>query len=102
MGFRVVGCELFHSVALSASGSGDAQFLVVILRVEEGRTLEFPQVEALPMVDEFLQRLVDQFPLGLYSAQFLCLPNKFGIKLDTGSHFYTFQSVFYVFVSGAV
>ena len=70
-----------------ASGSGGAQFLVVILRVEEIRTLKFPQIKALPMVDEFPQRLVDQFPLGLYPAQFLRLPNKFGIKLDIGSHF---------------
>ena len=71
----------------AASGSGGAQLLVVILRVEEVRTPKFPQIKALPMVDEFLQRLVDQFPLGLYPAQFLRLPNKFGIKLDIGSHF---------------
>ena len=66
---------------------GARSFLWLYLGSRRFSPLKFPQVEALSVVDEFLQRLVDQFSLGLYPAQSLCLPNKFGIKLDMGSHF---------------
>ena len=57
---------------------------MIVVRIEEVGTLEFPQVEPFPMRDEFQKRLMDQGPFRLDSAQLLALSNEIRVEFDVG------------------
>ena len=62
-------------------------------RVQKIQALELTQIEALAILHEFSQRLMDQLPLGPDPAQSLRFADKLRVELDVGSHEYTLLCV---------